>query len=309
MCSPHGEAEHADTGLTDSLTRRRCKICGSEAKDAGIKAGRFKRRDFHLFSCHNCGFTFIDDPWTDFSEIYSEAYYRGQGADPLVDYLFELISPNRTIRQYEWSGLLEVIRQSRSVNGNTRWLDFGCGNGGLVRYVKEHANCSIQGFEEGWIAGKARSFGIPILSREELSGLEGSFDIVTAIEVLEHVPDPIVELKRIRSLLKPGGLFFFTTGNAAPYANRIREWSYVVPEVHISFYEPSTIAFALEQAGFQATWPAYPPGFDQVIRFKILKVLRVRETAWWEKVLPWKVIAFLARTRLQLPGHPMGIAE
>ena len=309
MFSQQVDAKGMYERQTGETLTRRCKICGCGAEYVGAKAGRFKKRDFHLFSCRRCGFTFIDDPWTNFGEIYSEAYYRGQGADPLVDYLFELKHPDITARKYEWAGILEIVRARSPVNDTIRWLDFGCGNGGLVRYAREHTNCFIQGFEEGWITAKASNFGIPILRQDELSTLEGSFDIVTAIEVLEHIPDPILELKRIRSLLKPGGIFFFTTGNAAPYTNKIKEWKYVVPEVHISFFEPRTLAYALEQAGFQVEWPTYTPGFDQVIRFKILKSLRVRKTSWWEKLLPWKIIALLVRWRLQIPGHPIGIAQ
>ena len=61
---------------------------------------------------------------------------------------------------------------------------------------------------------------------------------MTAIEVLEHTLDPLAELRRIRALLRPGGLLLLTTGNAAPFASRLTQWPYVIPEIHVSFFEP-----------------------------------------------------------------------
>ena len=74
---------------------------------------------------------------------------------------------------------------------------------------------------------------------------------MTAIEVLEHTLEPLAELRRIRKLLRPGGLLFLTTGNAAPFASDLLRWSYIIPEIHISFFEPSTLEYALHAAGFR----------------------------------------------------------
>ena len=46
------------------------------------------------------------------------------------------------------------------------------------------------------------------------------------------------------------GLLFLTTRNAAPFRKRLSSWRYVVPDVHVSFFEPTTLAVALEVAGF-----------------------------------------------------------
>src|SRR5262245_37584024 len=125
----------------------RCKLCDAKTEVVGEKRGRLLERDFTLRRCVECSFSFVDNPWLDFAQIYDEAYYRGQGADPLVDYQFELAEPGRTIRRYEWTGVLDVVRRLTSVDERTRWLDFGCGNGGLVRHVRQVASCDALGFE------------------------------------------------------------------------------------------------------------------------------------------------------------------
>ena len=73
--------------------------------------------------------------------------------------------------------------------------------------------------------------------------------MVTAIEVMEHVIEPMVTLPRIAALLRSGGLLFLTTGNAEPFRGRLAKWSYVKPDIHVGFFEPGTLATALRGAG------------------------------------------------------------
>jgi SAM-dependent methyltransferase len=287
----------------------RCRICQGETAEIGSKEGTFRRERFYFCHCPTCRFSFVANPWTDYSQIYSADYYVGKGADPFVDYLFELEQPDQTVRQYEWRGILKVIQSLTELKPGTAWLDFGCGNGGLVRYCLERKECSIVGFEEGWIKEKAVDLGIPMLNSKELEGAAGTFDIVTAIEVIEHVADPLGLFKRIRSLLKPGGLFFLTTGNARPFRNRILSWRYALPEIHVSFFEPETMSRALAMAGFRPEFKGRLAGFDDIIRFKLLKYFGVWRTSPWERILPWKILARMIDLRWKISGHPVGWAK
>ncbi len=256
-----------------------------------------------------CRYAFIADPWIDFEQIYDDCYYAGQGADPLVDYRFELEQPERTVRQYEWRGITRLVTRLLGGLNGVSWLDFGCGNGGLVRYLREHTPATACGFEEGSIATDARRLGIPIVSAIELSDRRSSFDVVTAIEVLEHTPDPLMELKTIRSLLRPGGLLFLTTGNAAPFSTRLLNWSYVVPEIHISFFEPATLEYALRKCGFAPAHISVTDGFDDIVKFKVLKNLRVRRRSLITDLIPTAPLAAAADRKVQLSAHPIGWAS
>lgn len=286
-----------------------CRICGAATAAAGVKRGAFRHEVFQLRQCPSCRFAFVANPWTDYSRIYDDAYYSGRGADPLVDYLFELEQPGATIRRYEWLGIHEILCQLVPVNAATEWLDFGCGNGGLVRYLSQNGVPRAVGFEKGWMAGQARRAGIPIVAQADLDGLAGTMDVVTAIEVIEHVEDPIAVLQSIRALLKPGGVLFLTTGNAANAAGNLPAWNYVIPEIHISFFEPQTLAAALRKTGFQPVFRGYLPGFTNVIRFKVLKNLRIRRHSHWQGLIPWGAVSRLLNTRFQVTGHPIGVAQ
>jgi SAM-dependent methyltransferase len=286
-----------------------CRICGGPSERLGDVHGAYARRDFTLCRCTVCRYAFIADPWTDFAQIYDKRYYAGQGADPLVDYAFELAEPARTVRSYEWSGVTALVEELHGSLDGVRWMDFGCGNGGLIRYVQNRTGAEVQGFEEGSIAADARHLGLPITSEvDALSALRGQFDIVTAIEVLEHTLDPVLELRRMRELLRPGGLLFLTTGNAAPFAARLTRWPYVVPEIHISFFEPMTLRRAYAEVGLRASPNPGGPGFDQILKFKVLKNLRVRKRSALTDLLPAGPIAFVAERRTRLGEMPVGWA-
>jgi SAM-dependent methyltransferase len=262
-----------------------------------------------LRRCEACRYAFVADPWTDFARIYDDRYYDGKGADPLVDYGFELSQPEHTIRCYEWRGITRVVERLLDGLTGVRWLDFGCGNGGLVRYVLANTEAEACGFEEGSIADKAREQGIPILSANQLAQRHAGFDVVTAIEVIEHTIDPIAELRRIRELLRPGGLLFLTTGNAAPFADRLSRWSYVVPEIHVSFFEPPTLEYAMREAGFTPQHPHLDGGFDEILKFKVLKNLRIRRRNALTDMIPASPLAAAADRRVRLSDHPVGWAR
>jgi SAM-dependent methyltransferase len=286
-----------------------CKICdNSDLEFVGAKVGRIKPDRFEFFRCRECGYAFVANPWREYEQIYSQDYYEGRGADPLVDYVYELEHPDQTVRIYEWRGIIDVVRRCVPLTSQTRWLDFGCGNGGLVRHLRQTLGCSIFGYEHGWIRDVAAERGIPFLSDEAFQQAAGTFDVVTAIEVIEHVPDPVAELKRIRSLLRPGGLLFLTTGNAEPHRQRLLDWPYTVPEIHVSFFEPGALAEALKRAGFRPEFRQMPDTFEGIIRFKILKNLGIRNTAAWEKMLPWRLLTRWADKKFGVTAHPIAWA-
>ena len=69
---------------------------------------------------------------------------------------------------------------------------------------------------------------------------QASFDVVTAIEVVEHIPVEFETMRQIAALVKPGGVFFLTTGNAAVHRDSFTKWAYVHPDIHVAYFEPRT---------------------------------------------------------------------
>jgi SAM-dependent methyltransferase len=289
-------------------TETLCPICGAHTVAAGSKKSSWSGRKFNLRRCPSCGFAFVANPRTDYEALYNDDYYRGRGADPLVDYMDEVEHRESTIRKYEWRGIYRVVSGVMPIDSKTRWLDYGCGVGGLVEFVRQQGIDAI-GFDQGWSLSHLSQSGVPHLAGAELESRRGTFDVMTAIEVIEHVTDPVAELATMRSLLRPGGLLFLTTGNAAPYRDRLSAWRYVVPDVHVSFFEPTTLALALDKAGFEPAFLGYQSGWDDIIRFKVLKSVGIRCDTWPSRAFPWRLASRVVDRRLRPSAHPIGWAR
>jgi len=272
----------------------------------GAKRGVRIQRVFHLRRCRSCTFAFVADPWTDYAAVYDDSYYVGQGADPMVNYGFEYDHPTETIRRYDWIGIEEFVTALHPAPGS--WLDYGCGNGALVRSVAAGGRWSIVGFDTGSWSSKARDDGLPILTEPELAARRGPFDVITAIEVIEHIADPVGFLTRLRSLARPGTLLFLTTLNAQVAPRDFPSWSYVRPEIHVSFFTPKALARALEKSGFSPRYVGFAPGWSNMIRFKVMKNVGIRRIARWQALVPWPAIGRLVDARYQVTGLPVGLA-
>jgi len=106
-------------------------------------------------------------------------------------------------------------------------VDIGCG-GGILAESMAKKGAKVTGIDLSEKALKVADLhslesGVPVryelISAEQLAAREpGSFDVVTCMEMLEHVPDPAAVVKACATLVKPGGHIFFSTINRNPKA-------------------------------------------------------------------------------------------
>ena len=265
-----------------------CRLCGSARLVLwGTRPGsRFKERIFHFERCRDCDFRFVD-PVTG-PEIYDEDYYAGRGVDPLVDYAAEYADYRSTDRIDEFNGLADLVSRHFSANRPLRagapltWFDYGCGAGGLLKSLRDRRFFSFgdeevpiepSGFDVGAYAQRLRNVDhLPIYTAEAIRQLPAeSFDVVSLLEVIEHVDQPLEALALCSRLLKRGGLLLLTTGNLACPLARWQgvRFSYCVPEIHISLWTPKSLRFAYKQVGLIP----YRVRCEGSIRFKIAKNL------------------------------------
>ena len=227
-----------------------CPICGSDTAEVATIRSDFSRVDFSFLRCGACGLVFVANPRVDFASLYDAAYYRGEGADSFVQYIDEMGNP-ATIRAYEWRRITRAV-QSLCNDKNVKWLDFGCGLGGLVGYARAHGFPNVYGYDQGWGADWAREHGTPLLDEDQLREHEGTFDVVTAIEIIEHIPGTLAPMAQVASLVKPGSVFFPTSGNAAPHRDSFTTWKYLHPDIHVAYFEPRALSEAYCRVGSRA---------------------------------------------------------
>ena len=149
----------------------------------------------------------------------------------------------------------------KTLGGPGRLLDVGCFNGILLAEAKR-LGWEVEGVEPSrWARQKAREqFGLEIRhpSLQETSFAEGSFDAVTAIDVLEHFLHPKEELQEISRIVRKGGILYLSTPDIDSLARRIfrsRWWGYR-PE-HLFYFSRRCLRSLLVSFNFELVWEGF----------------------------------------------------
>ena len=130
---------------------------------------------------------------------------------------WDVQGPYRTLHQIN-PARLQFVERFVDLRG-LRVLDVGCG-GGILSEALAERGASVLGIDlaesalqaaEAHRAGQAVEYRLE--SSRETAARGEVFDVVTCMEMLEHVADPAAVLRDIHALLKPGGWAFFSTIN------------------------------------------------------------------------------------------------
>lgn len=213
--------------------------------------------------CVRCGFVFAADRRIP-PGLYDEAYTeQGEYGD--------LLTGAQALRDerghFDWMHQWAV--DHAKLTGARRALDVGCGVGSALHLAKQ-AGWEPHGHD---VSGNAlrvahEVFGVtthpePI---DEMAARGERFDLVTAFNVVEHVPDPIAYLRTLRRLTADGGHFGIAVPNYDSYAMRHTDDPQWLPPFHLNFFNLSTLKQALAAAGFTlrahkvkfASWSGIP---------------------------------------------------
>jgi SAM-dependent methyltransferase len=264
-----------------------CRCCGSTRVTLrGTKRGEFLGRDFDFWHCGACDYLFVE-PFPGYG-VYNEAYYEGRGPDPYVDYESEYRDYRSTDRLAEFDDLWRVASGFIAANlpaGPVEWLDFGCGAGGLLKFLRDKGALTkgegtwtlrVTGHDVGSYADRlGRDDGFRILGADAVAAEpDARYDVISLIEVVEHIefPDPVFALAA--RLLKPGGLLLVTTGNVASLVARRKglAYAYLLPEIHVGYFTPRALEIVYARHGLLPVRFRY----DGAVRFKVIKTLRTR---------------------------------
>ncbi len=164
---------------------------------------------------------------------------------------------------------LNYINQHAAIAGK-RVLDVGCG-GGILSESMAALNANVTGID---LSDKAlqvaklhllesgrqvnyRKIPVESLAEEQLE----QYDVVTCMEMLEHVPDPDSVIAACAKLVKPGGWIFFSTLNRNPksYLFAVIGAEYVLNMLprgthdFAKFIKPSELAQSCRNAGLNIT--------------------------------------------------------
>lgn len=145
-------------------------------------------------------------------------------------------------------------------------LDVGCG-GGILAEAMAGAGATVSGIDLSEKALKVaklhlyesgRQVDYQLVSAEDYAEQHaGEFDVVTCMEMLEHVPDPASVVAACARLVKPGGWVFFSTLNRNPksYLLAVIGAEYVLKLLprgthdYAKFIKPAELARMAREAG------------------------------------------------------------
>lgn len=162
---------------------------------------------------------------------------------------------------------LEWINAHAPLHG-AKVIDVGCG-GGILTESMAKKGADVTGIDLSEKAlgvadlhslESALTINYQHISAEDMAAKEpGSFDVVTCMEMLEHVPDPSSIVQACAQLVKPGGQVFFSTLNRNPksYLYAVLGAEYLLQMLpkgthdYAKFITPAELASAIRHAGLE----------------------------------------------------------
>ncbi len=197
-------------------------------------------RHHTIVQCQHCGLLYTN-PRFESGEIL-DSYVAVE--DPL--YLEE-----RDGRVLTFERHLRPLEKIKAPPG--KLLDVGAYTGVFVEIAAQHGweACGIE--PSHWAVEQAREHGLHMIEGTlATSGLaDGSLDVVTMWDVIEHVADPFGEVQQAYRLLKPGGLLVIHTMDIDSLFARLmgNRWPWLM-EMHIYYFSQRTLRAMLEKASF-----------------------------------------------------------
>ncbi len=244
-----------------------CPFCkNSKAK---IK---FKSSEFSVCVCSFCqiGYLFPMPTSEKIKNFYNKDYFS-KSQNVVCGYR-NYISMDNVLAK-EATRKIKYIKKFTSKN---KLLDIGCGLGVFLKIAKS-SGFNVSGNDISLYARKH-------LTVEKIPLYQGSitenvlpldfFDIVTAWDVFEHIPQVNKAFKAINRTLKKNGYLILTTPNTLSWDSKVsgKFWyGYKKIPEHLIFFSPHSIKRVLEVNGFKVikiqTW-----GFVRDLRFIFLKL-------------------------------------
>ncbi|NQT90533.1 MAG: methyltransferase domain-containing protein, partial [Candidatus Omnitrophica bacterium] len=251
-----------DTTYQKTSCGASCNICGSSRR----KSVYSKRKDqdsehsktytitkditsqpYEIVECLECGliYTLSQDSRASLLEEYSSM------EDGL--YLKEANGRRKAAKR--------VLDEISDFKKKGRLLEIGCACGFLLDEARQ-SGWEASGIEPSrWAAEYARdALGLDVTNGalEDSDIDKGAFDVIVAIDVLEHLSDPKSALKKMRESLKEDGLLYVAIPDISSAASRLfksRWWG--IKRHHLYYFTKETLRLLLEREGFEVVRKAY----------------------------------------------------
>lgn len=269
-----------------------CPVCaGGPAEFVLVK------HDFRYVRCPCCGTVFLS-PAPSSNTVHAHyqdlAYFTGGKETGYRDYgaMHKALAPHFRRR-------LRILAERLPHRG--RLLDVGCADGYFLELARadgwEVAGVEISEPMAQKVAGQLNA---PVAT--SLDNLPGTYDAITLWEVVEHLPDPVAELRRLAERLRPEGVLMLSTPNAGHW-QALRTpalWSAYSPPAHLVLFSAGALRLALDKAGFapMQIWKVSPlpplPGWLEQATAPLSRSLADGSARpWLPALILWRAVRIL----------------
>ena len=250
-----------------------CILCGSEMAEC-IHSGPDRLLglpgDYQVMRCPICGLARTEPQIPVEARARYYAPEAGAGAGKA-----------RRIVLYQ-SRLAVRLDKALPSDGGRRVLDVGCGEGVFLALMRERGWQAVGvelGEESARIAREERGLDVRTGDLFSLDAEPSSFDAVVMSHVLEHLPDPVGALARVRELLEPGGMLMLSLPNYRCLESRVfrGNWFPWCLPPHLYHFDVRSVRMALERVGLEVVRITFLPFFylPQSLRYVVRKATEV----------------------------------
>ncbi|MBU0963426.1 class I SAM-dependent methyltransferase [Patescibacteria group bacterium] len=178
-----------------------------------------------------------------------------EGLNQLYGNLYKTVyyDDKRRHKEFQYQDYFKKLKHLKK-DGPGKLLDFGCNTGVFLKIAQD--NCwDVMGIELSYQASqiaKKRLGNDRIITGaiDELKNLDIQFDIISFLNVLEHLPDPNLYIKIASRKLSPGGLLFIVVPNYDSIRRILigENWSLILLE-HINYFTRDSVAYLASNNG------------------------------------------------------------
>lgn len=140
-----------------------------------------------------------------------------------------------------------IKNESKNSNNNKRYLEIGVGSGLLFNYFRQ-IGYDCYGVEPGdWAKG------IPNIVQDIDDLNEKKFDVIVLVDVIEHVEDPILVIKKISKVINTDGTVYASFPNTQSLRAFLfkERWRMIRPFGHLHFFSKNSLSILFESNGFK----------------------------------------------------------
>ncbi len=270
--------------MSRSAEKAVCNFCGSGESKPFIP-------EFRIVQCMGCGLVYTNDIPTleALREIYSREYFISAVSKELGydDYAATREEIKRTFLKR--LKMLENLRRKKPKG----WaLDVGCAMGFFVETARENG-WRAEGIDiSSYCVEHGNSQGLKLYEStlQDYEAQDGSFDLITMWDYIEHSPDPRRDLAKAFQLLKKNGLLAVTAPDISSLPARVfkENWMGFKQREHLFYFSRNILKDMLRQIGFEVVCGRhagkhvsleffarrlglYFPGVSRILRFAIGK--------------------------------------